>query len=177
MGLISKISPINDEFNKKKTGYIIIDPLSSFYYKYIYTNKSRMKIMNSDVFYDKYIQNDFETQYVPKYFEEIVKQYLISQNIQGLLSDTFDKIGKYYYDDPKNHKNTEFDVVTHDDNGYMFYEVKFKNKPLSKKDMMDEIQEVKECGIECNRFGFVSKSGFEETLDDLVLITLDDLYK
>ena len=176
MGLVSKVSPINDENNKKKTGYIIIDSLSSFYYKYIYNNKSRLKVMDSYDFYDRFINDNFENNFVPKFFEVISKEYLIRCNKSGLINPPFDKIGKYYYDDSVNHKNGEFDVVTHDENGYIFYEVKFKNKPLSRSDIFQEIEQVKQCGIECYRFGFISKSGFEEKNKDIIQIIIDDLY-
>ena len=46
---------------KTKSGYFISDNLSLFYYKYIFRNMSRMNIMDPDVFYDKYIAEDFET--------------------------------------------------------------------------------------------------------------------
>lgn len=176
MGLVGKVSPINDENNKKKTGYVIIDPLSSFYYKYIYNNKSRLKVMNSSDFYDRFINDSFENNYVPKFFELVSKEYLIKRNRSGLINPPFDKIGKYYYDDSINHKNGEFDVVTHDEGGYIFYEVKFKNKPLSKNDILEEIDQVKKCGIECKGFGFISKSGFEEKTKDIIQITIEDLY-
>ena len=52
MDVVSKEAPINDENNKKKSGYFISDNLSLFYYKYIFRNMSRMNIMDSDVFYD-----------------------------------------------------------------------------------------------------------------------------
>ena len=177
MGLVSKVSPINDENNKKKTGYVIVDPLSCFYYKYIYKNKSRLIVMNNDMFYDLFIKEDFENQYVPKYFEIISKEYLIRKNKEGLITPPFDKIGKYYYDDPKNHKNGEFDVVTHDEMGYMFYEVKFRNKPLSNAMIEEEIKQIKECGIDCERYGFISKSGFVEKNESITQITLEDLYR
>lgn len=124
MDVVSKEAPINDENNKKKSGYFISDNLSLFYYKYIFRNMSRMNIMDSDVFYDRYIAEDFETKYVPKSFERICKQYLIRKNRKGLMDEVFEKIGKYYYDDPIEKKNGEFDIVTLDDRGYIFYEAK-----------------------------------------------------
>ena len=122
MDVVSKEAPINDENNKKKSGYFISDNLSLFYYKYIFRNMSRMNIMDSDVFYDRYIAEDFETKYVPKSFERICKQYLIRKNRKGLMDEVFEKIGKYYYDDPIEKKNGEFDIVTLDDRGYIFNE-------------------------------------------------------
>ena len=51
--------------------------------------------MDPDVFYDRYISDDFETKYVPKSFERICKQYLIRKNRKGLMDEIFEKIGKY----------------------------------------------------------------------------------
>ena len=115
MEVVEKKAPINDEDNKKKAGYYICDNLSLFYYRYIFKYSSQLKIMDSDVFYDKYIDMDFEEKYVPHKFEEICRQYLIRQNRLGNIEPVIEKIGKYYYDDPKTRTNGEFDVVTQDE--------------------------------------------------------------
>ena len=142
MDVVSKEAPINDENNKKKSGYFISDNLSLFYYKYIFRYMSRMNIMDSDVFYDRYIAEDFETKYVPKSFERICKQYLIRKNRKGLMDEVFEKIGKYYYDDPIEKKNGEFDIVTLDDRGYIFYEAKFRKEPVTENVVRNEIRQV-----------------------------------
>lgn len=178
MDVVSKEAPINDENNKKKSGYFISDNLSLFYYKYIFRNLSRMNIMDSDVFYDKYIAEDFETKYVPKSFERICRQYLIRKNRNGLMDEVFEKIGKYYYDDPIEKKNGEFDIVTLDDKGYIFYEAKFRKDPVTESTVQNEIRQVEQTGLECYRYGFFSKSGFTcKEGERRILIELKDLYK
>lgn len=178
MDVVKKEAPINDENNKKKAGYYISDNLSLFYYKYIFRNISRMNIMDSEVFYNKYIHEDFETKHVPKIFEDIGKQYLIRQNKAGLTEEVFEKIGKYYYDDPVNKKNGEFDIVTLDDRGYIFYEAKFRNEPVTESMIKEEILQVNQTGMLCYKYGFIAKSGFScEASEDRILITLDELYK
>lgn len=178
MDVVKKEAPINDENNKKRAGYFISDNLSLFYYKYIFRNISRMNIMDSEVFYKKYIEEDFETQHIPRVFEDICKQYLIRCNISGNIDEIFEKIGKYYYDDPINKTNGEFDIVTLDDKGYIFYEVKFRKEPVTEAVVNEEISQIKQSGIPCYRYGFISKSGFKcEPNDDRILITLEDVYK
>lgn len=178
MDVVSKEAPINDENNKKKSGYFISDNLSLFYYKYIFRNMSRMNIMDSDVFYDRYIAEDFETKYVPKSFERICKQYLIRKNRKGLMDEVFEKIGKYYYDDPIEKKNGEFDIVTLDDRGYIFYEAKFRKEPVTENVVRNEIRQVEQTGLECYKYGFFSKSGFAcEEEENRILIELKELYK
>ncbi len=178
MGLVRKESPINDENNKKKTGYYISDNLSLFYYRYCFRYASQLSIMDSDVFYNKYIRDDFENWYVPHCFEAICKQYLIRQNKRGLLPEVFEKIGKYYYNDPKTKTNGEFDVVTFDPKGYTFYEVKFRKTPVTDRLIRDEIRQVNETGLYCYQYGFISRSGFDaKPQSNLLFISLDELYQ
>lgn len=178
MDVVKKVSPINDENNKKKTGYVISDNLSLFYYKYVFRNLSRMQVMNSDVFYDKFIEEDFETKHVPKVFEEICSQYLIRMNKEGLMEEPFEKIGKYYYDDPVHKKNGEFDIVTLDDKGYIFYEAKFRKEPVSESMVKEEIYQVEQAGLVCYKYGFISRSGFKcEQAENRILINLGELFK
>ena len=178
MEVVEKKSPINDEANKKKAGYYICDNLSLFYYRYVFRYLSQMKIMDPNVFYDKYISKDFEEQYVPRKFEEICRQYLIRQNKAGNIDPVIEKIGKYYYDDPKKKTNGEFDVVTLDEKGYVFYEVKFRKNPVSKSMIDEEIEQVKLTGLNCYKYVFFARSGFsQEETDTVKLIGIQELYK
>ena len=133
--------------------------------------------MDEDVFYDKYIDQNFEEDYVPHRFETICRQYLIRQNRIGQISPVIEKIGKYYYDDPVNHRNGEFDVVTLDEKGYVFYEVKFRKNRISKAIIDKKIEQVKATELNPYKYVFISRSGFEISPEDnLELIDLSDLF-
>lgn len=178
MDVVAKISPINEENNKKKTGYYISDNLSLFYYRYIFKYSSQMKIMDPQIFYRKYIEDDFEKKYVPHIFENVCKQYLIRKNRKGEIDPIFEKIGKYYYDNPKERKNGEFYIVTLDENGYAFYEVKYRNKPITNNIIDNEIEQVASTGLECYKYVFISKSGFFcDKRDNVEFINIEELYK
>ena len=142
MELVRKEAPINDENNRRKSGYYIADSLSLFYYRYIFRYSSQMNVMEPELFFDRYIKQDFEEKHVPRMFEEVCRQYLIRQNRLGRLEEPFEKIGTYYYDDPKKKMNGEFDIVTLDSRGYIFYEAKFRKAPLTRKLMEQEIAQV-----------------------------------
>jgi hypothetical protein len=177
MEVVEKKAPINDENSKKKSGYYICDNLSLFYYRYIFKYSSQLKIMDPEVFYDKYIDKDFEESYIPHRFEEICTQYLIRQNRLGAIDPVIEKIGKYYYDDPKTKTNGEFDVVTLDEKGYVFYEAKFRKKKTSKEVVETEINQVKATGLNCYKYVFFSRAGFtaKETAD-VKFIKLEQLF-
>lgn len=178
MEVVEKTTPINDSNNKKKVGYYVSDNLSLFYYRYVFKYLSQLKIMDPEVFYVKYIEKDFDEKYVPHQFEEICKQYLIRQNRAGRIEPVIEKIGKYYYDNPKKHTNGEFDIVTEDEKGYVFYEVKFRKLPVSKSMIEEEIAQVDKSGLECYKYVFFSKSGFENVdIENLEKIEINALYE
>ena len=43
------------------------------------------------------------------------------------MEPPFERIGRYWYDLPQEHRHGEFDVVTEDDKGFIPYEVKFSS--------------------------------------------------
>lgn len=177
MDAIDKKNPINDE-TEKKSIYSIKDRLSLFYFTYIFKKASIFRIMPSKAFFEEFIKDDFETKYVPKAFELIAKEYFERMNTEGRIKPTLHKIGTYYYDDPKNKINGEFDVVTLDSNGYCFYECKFTKNPINDEDVSEEENQLTKAKIYGSRLGFISRNGFDlSNTEKYHLLTIDDLYK
>lgn len=183
MGLVEKSAPINEPDNKRRSRYRIVDGLSHFHYRYLFRYSSQRATMNTDEFYDRFIDKDFETNFVPHAFEELCRQYLIRQNRAGALARPFELIGSYRYNDTRRKQNGEFDVVAQDGDGYAFYEAKFRKSPVDTRMIEEEVAQVEETGIPCHTYGFFSRSGFtdgarELARDDarIVLIELEELY-
>ena len=178
MQLVQRRAPINDPNNKKRTSYVICDGLSKFYYRYVFRYLSQRSVLDPEVFYDHYVNDDFEALFVPHAFEEVCRQYLVRQNRMGNIEPPFDLIGTYSYDDPATRTNGEFDVVTRDPLGYAFYEAKFRSTPITQRMIEEEIERVQRTGLVCHRYGFFSRSGFEAQADErTVLIGLEELYR
>lgn len=176
--VVEKIVPINDENNKKKTLYNIKSNITKFYYKYIYKNLSARENMSTLVFYKTFIQEDFESKFIPSIFENITKQYLIRKNKKENIVNPFYQIGTYWYDDPKNKVNGQFDVVTKDKNGYIFFEVKYQTKPVNDEIVKEEINQLDKLKMNYYKLGFVSKNGFNlSEKNNYILIELNDIFK
>ncbi len=177
MDLISYVSPINEKNNKKKSGYVLTDSALYFYYRYIYHNLSMKQVLTDTMFYKKYIEDDFLKVVVPKTFEKISKEYLIRKNKEGKIDPLILDIGSYWYDDPKEHKNGQFDLVTKTEKGYIVYEVKFTNSKIDNHIVKEELDRVANTKLNPINLGFISKSGFNITNDNnYILITLDEMY-
>lgn len=176
LDLIEKRVPINDEKNKKKTLYYIKNNAYKFYYKYIYKNLSARNNMDCLTFFNIFIKEDFITKFIPNVFEDIAKQYLIIQNKANKINPPFYKIGTYWYDDKVNKTNGQFDIVTLDKNGYIFYEVKYINDKINESIINNEINQFNIINLNYYNLGFISKNGFDDTNDSFIFITLNDIY-
>ncbi|MDO4484239.1 MAG: DUF234 domain-containing protein [Clostridia bacterium] len=75
-GIIRKEMPVNDPNNRRRARYSIASPAVAFWFRYIFPNQSLLWSMTSDDFYDRYIADDFEKNYLSKVFSEVCKQYL-----------------------------------------------------------------------------------------------------
>lgn len=161
MDLVEYVAPINKKGNKMKSGYVISDSATKFYYHYIHRNSNEKEIMSDDIFFDAFIKEDFEKSYVPKAFEKIAREYLIRKNKEGKISPVLEDIGTYWYDDPANKTNGQFDVVARNKDGYLFYEVRFTAKPLNDSQIKEEIEQVNNTSLKAVKYGFISRSGFD----------------
>lgn len=177
--IIEKVYPINEKNNKKRTFYRFKDNLMEFYYRYIYRYKNANSYLTVDDFYDEFVKEDLLSKYLPLKFENISKEFLIRANQKHKISPLFYDIGTYFFNDSKLKINRQFDLVTEDKNGYIAYECKFKDKPLSKKTINEEEYQIISSGLNVYKLGFISKSGFEKNIDQdrYNLFSLDDFYK
>lgn len=178
MDLIEYQAPINDKNNKKKAGYRISDFCVRFYYRFIYKNSSPHKMTSDEVFYDKFVKEEFEDKVVPNTFETITKQYIIRENKRGNFDPIFLDIGTYWYDNPVKKKNGQFDVIGKNEKGYVFFECKFTKDPIDDIVIKEELSQVAETNLDVVQYGFVSKNGFKLKGEyPYLFITLQDLYR
>lgn len=85
-----------------------------------------LAIMDPPDFYRHFIADDFHDEYVPKIFKRMAHDFLLIQNKAGLIKPPLLKVGVYWAVDPIKRINRKFDVVTYDELGYGFYEVKYR---------------------------------------------------
>lgn len=176
MDLIKKTTPINEQSNSRRTYYQINDNFIDFFYRYIYKNQTERLMMDNLDFYNEFIKEDFETKFIPKKFEEIALQYLIIKNKERKITPPLYQVGKYWYDNPKEKINGEFDLVTKDKNGYTIYEVKYTNTKINERVISKLTNQLEKCNVNYHNLGFVSKSGFDIEEKEYNLITIEDLY-
>lgn len=179
MDIIEKVVPINDKTNNKKVMYVFKDNLFDFYYRFIFNNFDSINRDNKKFFFDMFIKEKMNNDYIPRKFERISKEFLILKNISGGIKPIIEEIGGYSFNDRNNKQNREFDVVTKDSIGFISYECKYTNSLLDKRVVDEEEKQIKELDIKFYKLGFISKNGFSDDVDKekYNCFTLDDFYR
>ena len=177
MRYLIKTYALNDK-NEKKAYYDIDDNLFSFYFKLIYPTLAYKSILNTEKYFE-IIKDKMYQDFIPLKFEKVCKEYLIRKNKNNEFNPPLLLIGSYTYNNPKLHKNGQFDIVTYDEKGYTFYECKFTNSKIDKSIYLEEINQLKIANINNYRLGFFSKSGFtnDKEFKNCNCFTLEDIYK
>ena len=178
METIQKTEPINRRNDKKKQFYEITDNLMRFYFSFIFGTAGTITRIGEEQYYSRNIEERLE-QFISRRFEGIVLQYFHRMAVQGKYPDIED-FGSYWYDDPVNKTNGEFDcVIKRTGNQYDFYECKYFDRPMTLRECeqeRDQLRRIK--GMEVSGIGFVCSGGFDfEIKTDSILIDGNALYR
>ena len=174
--LVRQVSPINRPNDAKKRYYEIDDNLLRFYYTFIYQNKSSLQMLGSSTFYSEIIEKKLMTDFVPRRFEEICRDFLSIKAKQGDFPG-ITNIGIYYYDDSENKKNGEFDVAVEFGKKYELYEAKYYKDPVPLDEIHREagqVRDIKELNV--SGIGFIAPNGFAEKEEGYSYYTGEELY-
>ncbi len=160
MESVRKLSPINRKDDVRKQFYEINDNLMLFYFSYIFSRDALIMKFGEDSFFSSSILPSLTT-FISYRFEDIVLEYFARLANMGRLPGVED-FGSYWYDNRREKKNGQFDVVLKKSDGYGFFECKFYSSPMKEDECKKEEEQVRAVtGLDCVSLGFVSSSGFD----------------
>lgn len=175
METVCKVYPINKKNDKKKSYYEISDNLMRFYFEMIFGNVGRIALIGEDNYYKSIIEKKLLT-FISLRFEDVVKQFFSIKVKSGEIEYVTD-IGTYWYDDPENKVNGQFDCVLEHPEGYSVYEVKYYDKPMSEEECNSEAKKIRAIkGLDNLKIGFVCSSGFSTKNNNYMYYDLGDIY-
>ena len=184
VGIISKIMPMTEKENKRRSVYEVTDNMYRFWYSFIPGAKAAIEMDRGDVFYKNYVKDKIHS-FMGKIFEDMCRYYTLSQGLDGNLNCLVTNVGSWW-GPGHDHIPTDIDVVGIDDanNKAVLGECKFKNGVID-KDVYEALMDRR--GLIDKRYDEVqfmlfSLSGFSKWVKEnadpkrIRLVTLKDLY-
>ena len=181
MRLVEKITPCGRKESGKISQNVIGDNFFSFWYRFIFSQKTRMEFMES-IDFSKEIVNNL-SDYMGLKFEKICMEYLIAQGKKGMLPFIPSKLGKWWGTNPDKKAPDDIDIMGIDGTKYLFCECKFRNELFDLAEFNDLISasNIFKGATEKYYYIFV-KSGYtqavitESSKYNVKLLTISDLF-
>ncbi len=182
LGIVQKETPYGEKASRKSV-YSIEDNMFRFWYRFVLDNNSVIARGAADLVY-KRIEPHL-SDYMGKVFEEICKQYLWKQLLDGKCPVEFSSLGRWWGTNPKEKIQEEIDIMGEQDkNTALFAECKWTNEKIDLGVLETLVKRSKLFKYENVHYYLFSKSGFTKgcidkakEMDNVTLIEFEDILK
>lgn len=180
--IVKKEYPISEKESRNSI-YILLDNMFKFWYQFIPENISNIEVNMGDVVFEKKIMPNIPN-YMGRVFEDICMQYVIRLNKKLLLPIMFDKIGRWWGNNPSRKRQEEIDFIAISKNDAIFCECKWRNEKADIEVLNNLIEKSNIFAKYKQKYYMIfSKSGFTsglvekaEMMENVRLVSVDDLF-
>lgn len=181
--LIEKLTPCGESESSKKSLYAIKDNFYSFWYHFVFVNKTYYELLGEEASAEQIMQG--MSDYMGKIFEQICMQYMLRQARAGLLPFVPKDIGRWWGNNPKKRSQDDMDILclNYDGTAAIFCECKFRNESFDMKQYNDLFAAADIFKKPKERYYYIfSKGGFNSSVleqaakDGVKLVGLKELF-
>lgn len=164
LGIVQRETPYGEKASKKSV-YSIADNMFCFWYRFVLENNSLIARGAADLVY-KRIQPQL-ADYMGSIFEEICKQYLWRQLLNGSAPVEFSSLGRWWGNDSVHKCQVEIDIMgEQEDACALFAECKWRNEKMDVGVLETLIERSRLFHYETMHYYLFSKSGFTRACMD-----------
>lgn len=184
VGIISKITPMTEKENNRRSVYEVTDSMYRFWYSFVPGARAAIEMNRGEVFYKTYVKDKIHS-FMGKVFEDMCRYYTLSQGLDGKLNCLVTNVGSWW-GPGHDHIPTDIDVVGIDDANKkaVLGECKFKNEVIGKEvyEALMDRRGLIDKRYEEVEFLLFSLTGFSKWVkenartDRIRLVTLEELY-
>ena len=180
LGIIQKETPYGEKASKKSI-YSIEDNMFYFWYRFVLDNNSVIVRGATDMVY-KRIEPQLSN-YMGRIFEEICRQYLWKQLLEGNAPIEFVSLGRWWGNDPIQKAQAKIDIMgEQDSDSALFAECKWRNEKIDLDILETLIGRSKLFRYTKVHYYLFSKSGFTkgcmekaEEMGNVTLVSYADI--
>jgi len=179
--ILEKVTPIELKAKSRKSIYKIKDNFFRFWYRFVFSNKALIEqglldeVVKNKI---KPIMNDF----LGIVYEEVCIDYLKILNRNKKLPFVFEKIGKWWGNNPIKKREEEIDIVAIGNDNVIFGECKWQNRKIDMAILNNLIEKGRLFDYKNKYYILFSKSGFTsevvkfaEQSNNIILVKNSDI--
>ena len=165
LGIIEKEKPVTEDSSKKSI-YHLSDQMFRFWYFFVQDNASRIISGDGELIYENIVEPQL-SHFMGIVFEKICYEYWEEQTKRNETPFFFQKIGRWWGNNPKDKCQEEIDLIAYYEKSAAFGECKWRNE-LVDLDILLELQRKSELFPQfAEKYYYVfSKSGFTKKAID-----------
>uniref|UniRef100_UPI00140B4D8D ATP-binding protein n=1 Tax=Erysipelothrix anatis TaxID=2683713 RepID=UPI00140B4D8D len=168
LGIVEREYCFGERVNSRKTIYQVKDQLFNFHYRFIEKYKTQKTIMTPDSFYNTIVSEHLD-EFVSFEFEKVCREFL-----KRKYRTTIEEIGRYWYNDAKEKRDIEIDIVMKESGKLFAFECKWTNSTIGNK--IKKTFEKKVSVLGDVTLGYFSKNGYNDINENIYQFCVDDLY-
>ena len=129
LGLVKKEVPITESETSRKTIYLLKDQMFRFWYRFVAPNTSGIVWGQGKRIYQTLVKPQLN-HYMGLVFEEICKQYLYQPEVIAQSPFFYQKLGRWWGNNPIEKRQEEIDILAFDDTHILLGECKWTEAPV-----------------------------------------------
>lgn len=157
--ILKKEAPVGEEGISRKSIYRLQDNLFRFWYRFVFHNASLVEQEMIDYIYSSKITGELNS-YLGAVFEDICIQFLKRKNKNMELPFVFEKIGRWWGNNPYKKREEEIDILAIGKENALFGECKWTNEPIDMEVVNSLIEKSTILSYSQKHYAFFSKYGF-----------------
>jgi hypothetical protein len=181
LDIVKRELPVLAKPNARNTIYRLNDGMFRFWYKFVYDNISAISMRQGEFVYAE-IEPQINA-FMGEAFEDICKQWMWRENINGRLPFRFKDCGRWWGNNPLRRTEQEIDLMAFgkDDTQTIFCECKWTNEKTTEQTIDGLIEKGSMFHYDKKYYYFFSKNGFtasalKKKRDNIRLIDFNSMF-
>ncbi|HCZ06688.1 MAG TPA: hypothetical protein DHV12_06105 [Thermotogae bacterium] len=164
--MVKKSYPVTERKGRRNSIYTLNDNFFEFWYRFVFPNKELIDMERIDVVLEEKIKPQMST-YLGNTFEQICREFLIRMNGLGKLPFVFERIGKWWGNNPIKKRQEEIDILAYSRDHALFAECKWQNKKAGLETLERLFERSSFFDFKYKYYAIFSKSGFTSELEEM----------
>lgn len=164
--IVKKSYPVTERKGRRNSIYTLNDNFFEFWYRFVFPNKELIDMERIDVVLEEKIKPQMST-YLGNTFEQICREFLIRMNGLGKLPFVFERIGKWWGNNPIKKRQEEIDILAYSRDHALFAECKWQNKKAGLETLERLFERSSFFDFKYKYYAIFSKSGFTSELEEM----------